>query len=63
MATAESRTRCTASPTASSKPSSPSGGSGTYPAMSRSLQTTVLRSDSTSGRAIPAGTGVIRPTQ
>ena len=53
----------TASRTASSKPSRPSGGSGTYSAMSCSRQTTVLRSDSTSGRAMPAGTGVIRPTQ
>ena len=31
--------------------------------MSCSWQTTVLRSDSTSGRAMPAGTGVISPTQ
>ncbi len=31
--------------------------------MSCSRQTTVLRSDSTSGRAIPAGTGVTTPTQ
>ena len=31
--------------------------------MSCSRQTTVLRSDSTSGRAMPAGTGVISPTQ
>ena len=31
--------------------------------MSCSWQTTSLRSDSTSGRAMPAGTGVTRPTQ
>jgi hypothetical protein len=63
VATVEFRTRWTASRTASSKPSRPSGGSGTYSVMSCSRQTTVLRRDSTSGRAIPAGTGVIRPTQ
>ncbi|MGY1718213.1 hypothetical protein ACI8AG_04080 [Blastococcus sp. SYSU DS0552] len=31
--------------------------------MSCSVATTVLRSDSTSGRAMDAGTGVMRPTQ
>jgi hypothetical protein len=63
VATVWSLTRWIASRTASSKPSSPSGGSGTYCAMSCSEQTTVLRSDSTSGRAIDAGTGVTTPTQ
>ena len=63
MATAASLTRCSASRTASSKPTSPSGGSGIHRAMSCSVQTTVLRSDSTSGRAMDAGTGVTTPTQ
>ena len=45
-----------------SKPISPSGGSGTYAAMSCSWHTTSCRSDSTSGRASEPGTGVTRPT-
>lgn len=48
---------------ASRTPSSPSGGSGTYASMSFSLHTTSCRSDSTSGRAMEAGTGVTAPTQ
>ena len=41
----------------------PPAGSGTYSAMSCSAQTTSLTSDSTSGLARPAGTGVTSPTQ
>ncbi len=41
---------------------SPSGGSGTYAAMSCSSHTTSCTSDSTSGRASPDGTGVTSPT-
>ncbi len=39
------------------------GGSGTYSVMSCSAQTTSYRSDSASGRARPAGTGVTSPIQ
>ncbi len=63
VATSASLMRCRASRTASQNPISPCGGSGMYPAMSCSRQTASLRSDSTSGRATPAGTGVTRPTQ
>ncbi len=42
--------------------SRPSGGSGTQEEMSRSEHTTSFLSDSTSGRAKPAGTGVTSPT-
>ena len=45
-----------------SRVSSPSGGSGMYPAMSCSEQTTSFRRDSTSGLARLAGTGVTSPT-
>jgi hypothetical protein len=41
----------------------PSVGSGTYETMSRSEHTTSFRSDSTSGMAWRAGTGVTSPTQ
>ncbi|GAB2756113.1 hypothetical protein GCM10027072_62740 [Streptomyces bullii] len=58
-----SRTRCSASRTASSKPIGWPGGSGTYRAMSCSRQTTSWRSDSVRGRAMVAGTGVTSPTQ
>ncbi|GAA3127173.1 hypothetical protein GCM10017687_47400 [Streptomyces echinatus] len=63
MLTAASRTRRSASRTASSNRSGWPGGSGTYPAMSCSWQTTSWRSDSVNGRAIDAGTGVTSPTQ
>ena len=52
-----------ASSTARWKPMSPSGGSGTYRSMSFSEATTVFFSESTSGRAMLAGTGVTMPTQ
>ena len=42
--------------------SRPSGGSGTYLAMSCSEHTTPFLSDSTSGLGRPAGTGVTSPT-
>ncbi len=42
--------------------SSPPGGSGMYPVMSCSEQTTSFRRDSTSGLARLAGTGVTSPT-
>ena len=45
------------------KPISPSGGSGTYCLMSSSAATTVFFNESTSGRAMLAGTGVTMPTQ
>ena len=45
-----------------SRVSSPPGGSGMYPVMSFSEQTTSFRRDSTSGRARLAGTGVTSPT-
>ena len=54
---------CRASSTARSKPTSPPAGSGTYCAMSCSLQTTSWIRLSTSGRAMLLGTGVTRPTQ
>ncbi len=63
VATSASRIRFRASRTASSKPVSPPGGSGENAVMSCSPQTTSWRSDSTSGRASPPGTGVTRPTQ
>ncbi len=63
VATSASRTRRSASDTASSNPIGCPGGSGTYRAMSCSWQTTSWRSDSVSGRAIDRGTGVTRPTQ
>ena len=63
VATSASRMRTRARRTASSKPISPSGGSGTQRTMSCSRHTTVLRRLSTSGRASPPGTGVTRPTQ
>ncbi len=48
---------------ASSNGSGRPGASGTYRAMSCSWHTTSWRSDSVSGRAMEAGTGVTRPTQ
>ncbi len=63
VATSASLTRLSASSTARSKPTSPSGGSGMYAAMSCSCASASLRSDSTSGRAMALGTGVIAPTQ
>ena len=63
VSTCASRTLDSASATAWSKPVSPSGGSGTYSAMSCSCATASCTRLSTSGRAIAFGTGVIRPTQ
>ena len=63
VSTSKSRTLLSASSTARSKPSSPSGGSGTYSAMSCSCATASWIRLSTSGRAIALGTGVTRPTQ
>jgi hypothetical protein len=58
VSTSSRRTRASASRTASSKPSSPSGGSGTHRAISCSRATTSVTSERTSGRAMAPGTGV-----
>ena len=63
VATSASRIRCSARETARSNGTSPSAGSGIQRAMSCSWHTVSSRSDSTSGRAMVAGTGVTRPTQ
>src|SRR3954454_24680269 len=63
VSTSYACTLASASSSARSKPTSPSAGSGTYRAMSCSLQTTSCTSDSTSGRARLLGTGVTTPTQ
>src|SRR5208283_5610019 len=60
--TAPSRVCRSARVMAWSRGRSPPGGSGMYPAMSCSEQTTSFRSDSTSGMARLTGTGVTSPT-